>query len=110
MAAPPQSERLTLTKIPGFRMLYALAAAIAWGALCGMFHGPFALVALGGLAAAALSLWLEWASLGGPEASRRPNFVLLMVAAYVFVALVGVGIVSLGYWLGEWLLHKLGGH
>jgi hypothetical protein len=88
-------------------MLYALAAAVAWGVLCGLFRAPFAAVVLGGLAAAGLALWLEWESLGGREANRRPNFHPLLAAAYVFLAIIGVGIVSLGYFLGEWGLFQL---
>jgi hypothetical protein len=89
-------------------MLYALAAAVGWGVLCGVFHAPFWAVALGGSSAAALALWLEWDALGGRQPNRRPNFLLLLAAAYVFLAIMGVGVVSLGYFLGEWLLHKLG--
>jgi len=88
-------------------MLYALAAAVVWGALCALFHAPFWPVAAGGLAAAGLAVWLEWDALGGRATPRRPNFPLLLAAAYVFLAIIGVGVVSLGYFLGEWLLGKL---
>jgi len=87
-------------------MLYALATAVAWGVVCGLFHGPFLVVAIGGLGAAGLALWLEWDTLGR-EAARRPNFPLLLAAAFVFLAMMSVGIVSLGYFLGEWLLFQL---
>jgi hypothetical protein len=87
-------------------MLYALAAAVAWGVVCGLAHAPFWAVAIGGLAAAALAVWLEWNALGGGP-NRRPNFMLLLAAAYVFLAMLGVGTVSLGYFLGEWLLFQL---
>jgi hypothetical protein len=88
-------------------MLYALAAAVVWGALCGLFHAPFPVVFVGGLGAAGLAVWLEWDALGGRDANRRPNFHLLLAASYVFLAIIGVGIVSLGYFLGEWLLFQL---
>jgi hypothetical protein len=88
-------------------MLYALAAAVLWGVLCGLFHAPFWPVAIGGLAAAGLAIWFEWEALGGRATPRRANFHLLLAAAYVFLAIFGVGVVSLGYFLGEWLLHKL---
>ena len=88
-------------------MLYALAAAVVGGAFCALFHAPFWPVAAGGLAAAALAIWLEWDALGGRDANRRPNFHLLLAASYVFLAIIGVGIVSLGYFLGEWLLFQL---
>ena len=88
-------------------MLYALAAAVLWGVLCGLVHAPFWPVAFGGLAAAGLAVWLEWEALGGRAAVRRPNFYPLLAAAYVFLAIIGVGVVSLGYFLGEWGLFQL---
>jgi hypothetical protein len=50
---------------------------------------------------------LEWDALASPDARRRANFHLLLAAAYVFLAIIGVGVVSLGYFLGEWLLPRL---
>ena len=44
-------------------MLYAFGAAVVWGAVCGLMHAPFWAVAIGGLAAAALAIWLEWDAL-----------------------------------------------
>jgi hypothetical protein len=88
-------------------MLYALAAAVAWGALCGLGRAPFWAVTIGGLAAAGLAVWLEWDALGGRTPTRRPNFWLLLALSFVFLAMMGVGIVSLGYFLGEWLLFQL---
>ena len=88
-------------------MLYALAAAVLWGVFCSLFHAPFWAVALGGLSAAGLAVWLEWEALGGRETNRRPNFHLLLAAAYVFLAIIGVGVVSLGYFLGEWGVFQL---
>jgi hypothetical protein len=87
-------------------MLYALGAAIAWGAACGLLSAQFWGVVVGGLAAAALALWLEWDALKRSSDGNR-NFYLMIAAAYVFLAMVGVGVVSLGYYLGEWLLAKL---
>ncbi|HXQ14801.1 MAG TPA: hypothetical protein VN814_09285 [Caulobacteraceae bacterium] len=88
-------------------MLYALAVALLWGALCGLVHAPFWAVVMGGVAAAALAIRLEWDALGGRSSNRRPNFWLLLAAAYVFLGMMGVGVVSLGYYLGEWLLFQL---
>jgi hypothetical protein len=88
-------------------MLYALAAAVIWGALCGLIHAPFWAVAIGGLSAAGLAIWLEWDALGGRDANRQPNFLLLLAVAYVFLAIIGVGIVSVGYIVGEWGLIQL---
>jgi len=82
-------------------MLIATAAAVAWGALCGALLAPFWPVALGGLGAAALAVWLEWDALGGRAEPRRPNFALLLGAAFVFLAILGVGLASVGYFLGE---------
>ena len=86
-------------------MLYALAAAVIWGAVCGLMHAPFWAVVMGGIAVAGLAIRLEWNALG--TQSQRPNFWLLLAAAYVFLGMMGVGIVSLGYYLGEWLLFQL---
>ena len=88
-------------------MLYALAAAVLWGVFCSLFHAPFWAVVVGGLGAAGLAIWLEWEALGGRAANRRPNFHLLLAAAYLFLAIIGVGMVSLGYFLGEWGLFQL---
>jgi hypothetical protein len=88
-------------------MLYALGAAVIWGALCGLFHAPFWVVAIGGLGAAALAVRLEWDALASPQARQRANFPLLLAAAFVFLAIIGVGVTSLGYFLGEWLLPRL---
>jgi hypothetical protein len=88
-------------------MLYALAAAVAWGVLSGLWRAPFWVVSVGGLAAAGVAVRLEWDALGGRAPHRRPNFWLLIVASFVFLAMMGVGIVSLGYFLGEWLLFQL---
>ena len=87
-------------------MLYALAAAVTWGVICGLFHAPFWVVVIGGLSAAVLAVWLEWEALGGRGADRPPNFHLLLAAGYGFLAIIGVGLVSVGYFLGEWLLRQ----
>ena len=94
----------TLTNQPGFRLLYGLAAGVAWGVACGVVHAPFWAVAIGGLAAAALALWLERATLRQAGGGRR-TFPLLLAAAFGFLAVMAVGLVSLGYFLGEWLRH-----
>jgi TRAP-type C4-dicarboxylate transport system permease small subunit len=88
-------------------MLYALAAAVVWGVPCGLGRAPFWVVMIGGVAAAGLAVWLEWDALVGRAPNRRRNFWLLIVASFVFLAMMGVGIVSLGYFLGEWLQFQL---
>jgi hypothetical protein len=105
------TDRLTrgpkLNQIPGFRMLYALGGALVFGLACGFVHAPFWAVVIGGAAAAIAAMRLEWASLGGAEVRQRPNYPLLLTAAFVFVAIVCVGVVSLGYFLHEWAVFKL---
>jgi len=85
-----------LLQAPGMRLLPAAAAALAWGGLCGLARGPFLLVAAGGLGAAALGLWLERAALAEPAAGRRAPRALLIAAAFGFLAMMGVGLASLG--------------
>ena len=82
-------------------MLYAAVAAVVWGGICGVALAPFWPIALGGVAAAGLAIRLEWEALGGRASPRRPNFALLLAAAFVFLAIFGVGLASVGYFLGE---------
>ncbi|HTX48098.1 MAG TPA: hypothetical protein VME40_01795 [Caulobacteraceae bacterium] len=95
-----------LSQLPGFRLFYALGGALAFGIVCGLAHAPFWVVVVGGLAAALGALWLERDALAGAEVRRRPNFPLLISSAFVFLAIVGVGVVSLGYFLDEWAIFK----
>jgi hypothetical protein len=88
-------------------MLYALAAAVAWGVVCGLLHAPFWAVVIGGVAASGWAIRLEWGAIGGGAARQRSNFWLLLAAAYVFLGMMAIGIVSLGYFGGEWLLFQL---
>ena len=91
----------------GGGLLLGLAAAVVWGGLCGAPHAPFWLVAGGGLGAAALAMRLEWTALTQPVASRKVDIRLLLIAAFVFLAIIGVGLASLGYFAGEWLRAKV---
>jgi hypothetical protein len=91
-------------------MLYGAAAAVIWGVACGVALAPFWPVALGGVGAAGLAIWLEWEALGGRAKPRRPNFALLLIAAFVFLAILGVGLASLGYFAGEMLHNTCGAH
>jgi hypothetical protein len=88
-------------------MLYAVAAAVGWGVICGLLHAAFWAVAIGGLAASGWAIRLEWDALGGNSPNRRPNFWLLLAAAYLFLGMMAIGIVSLGYFAGEWLVFQL---
>jgi hypothetical protein len=88
-------------------MLYAVAAGVGWGVVCGLLHAPFWAVAIGGVAASAWAIQLEWDAIGGGPARQRSNFWLLLAAAYAFLVMMAIGIVSLGYFLGEWLLFQL---
>jgi hypothetical protein len=93
---------------PAAGIFYALAAAFLLGVPCGAFRAPFWLVVILGLAGAALSMWLEWRALTEPAAKGPPKDLRpRLAAAYVFLAIVGVGLVSVGYFLGEWLAAKL---
>jgi hypothetical protein len=105
MSMQPTAPTAALLKYRG--VLTSLAAAIAWGLICGMFRAPFALVAVGGLAAAALGFWLERATLVTPETARRKDFYLILVAGFGFFAVLGVGIVSLGSLFARWWLPRL---
>ncbi len=97
-----------LTKLPGFRLLYGLAAAVLWGAGAGFARAAFFVIVIGALAAAALSLRLEWEALTQPAAGRRrATFRLLLAAAYAFLVVVALGVASLGYFGGEWLRARL---
>ena len=92
-----------MSQIQGLRILAAVAAAFVWGVACGWAHAPFWLVVAGGLAAAAFGFWLERAALVDAETRRRPDFPLIAAAGYGFFAIIGIGLVSLSYLLGEWL-------
>lgn len=85
------------------RILGAIGAALACGVACGWFAAPFWIVAAGGLGAAAFGFWLERAVLLSDETTRRRDFPLILAAGCAFLAVVGVGLVSLGYLAGEWL-------
>lgn len=85
------------------RMLAAVAAPVGWGAACGWLTAPFWIVAVGGLAAAALAVWLEHEILLNAETRARRDFPLILAAGYAFLAVVGVGLASASYLGGEWL-------
>ena len=91
-------------------MLYAAAAAVICGVACGALATPFWPIGAAGLAAAALAIRLEWDALGGAASPRRANFALLLAAAFVFLAIIGVGLASVGYLLGEAWFWRCAGH
>jgi hypothetical protein len=92
-----------LFDIAGVRMLIALVVALLWGAVCGLIHAPFSAVAAGGLTAAALAMWLERAALTRPVRGRTADVRLLLVAAYGFLAIIGIGLVSAADLAVGWL-------
>jgi hypothetical protein len=81
--------------------------AIAWGLVCGALRAPAWMVMPGGLGAAALGVRLEWTALTQPVARRTINQRVLIAAAFGFLALVGVGIASLGCIVGLELAARL---
>ena len=95
------------SRIKGIGALGAIATAIVWGALCGVFRAPYPLVVIGGLATAAMAFWLERAVLAGPETRERKDFALILAAGYGFLAFVGVGLVALSCLLSIWYLPRL---
>lgn len=87
-----------LMRFPAAGIAYGLLAAILFGVGCGLVHAPFVAVVLIGLTVAAGSIWIERnALLASPDGSRRTNVGLQLAAAYAFVAVVAIGLVSLGY-------------
>jgi hypothetical protein len=101
-AALLQTPRMTPTLRHGLRILASLATAIAWGVACGTYRAPFWAVLIGGLGAAALGFWLERDVLAGPDTAARKDFPLILAAGYGFFAIVGVGLVSVGYLIAVW--------
>jgi len=91
--------------VKGIGVLIALVTAIGWGAVCGGLRAPFFAVAAGGLGAAALAFWLDRAVLVGPDTRSRNDFYLILASAIGFFAVVGVGTASVGYIVGNGLLH-----
>ena len=96
-----------MTRFKGLGILCALAVAVAWGVVCGVFRAPYLPVAIGGIAAATLAFWLERELLAGPETRQRKDFRLILAAGYAFFAVVGVGLVSLSCLLATWWLPRL---
>ena len=94
-----------LSKMKGLGVLVALAGAILWGVACGGLRAPFSAVAAGGLAFAALAFWLERAALVGSETRSRNDFYLILAAACGFFAIVGLGVASIGFIVGNDLLN-----
>ena len=85
------------------RILGAVGTAIVWGLASGWFADPFWIVAFGGVLAATLGFWLERDVLLSADTRSRRDFPLIVAAGYAFLAVVGVGLVSLSYLGGEWL-------
>jgi hypothetical protein len=100
MSSSLQSLTARLTGFPAAGVAWGMAAAFVLGLACGALHAPFPVVALIGLAAAALSLRMDWRALtAAPGGGQRKNIRLQLAAAYVFLAAVGVGLTSLGDFL-----------
>ena len=99
-----EGMELKLTKSPGIRVLLVFVLALGWGVACGYLHAPYPLAVIGALGAAAACLWLVRDVLMRPSPNRkRPNLYWLLMAAYGFVAMVALGLVSLADFAGVWL-------
>jgi hypothetical protein len=93
--------------IAGYRLLYAFGAAIALGLPLGFFHAPYWPVIALGVMAAVGGLWLERTPIMAATVGRtRANVYGLLAMAYVFVAIICVGCVAVGDFVGEWLRLK----
>lgn len=85
-------------------MLLVLIAALGWGVACGYLRAPYWLAVIGALGSAGACLWLVRDALMRPSPNRkRPNLYWLLTAAYGFVAMVALGLVSLADFAGVWL-------
>ncbi len=85
----------------------ALVASIGWGITCGLLRTSFGAVAMGGIALAALGLWLERTTLFTPDTVARKDFYLIGAAGFGFFAVIGVGVVSLCALIATWYLPHL---
>ena len=102
-AAFRQTQFMTVGLRHGLRVLAAIGLAIAWGLASGALRAPFFVVIVGGLAAAALAFWLERDVLADPATAARKDFRLIAAAGFGFLAVIGVGVTSLGYLAAIWL-------
>jgi trans-2-enoyl-CoA reductase len=78
-------------------MIYAVILALCWGAASGYSHAAYWVIAVGGLGATAVGFWFERDRLMRSAEDARGNVYLLFTAAYAFVSLVAVAVVSLVY-------------
>ncbi len=86
-------------------MIYALVTALLWGALSRYLQAPYWVVAVGALVVAGAGFWLERDRLARSAPTNRRDLFLLLAAAYAFVSLVTLGLVTLTYSLEPLLLH-----
>ncbi|HLZ76079.1 hypothetical protein [Phenylobacterium sp.] len=106
MTTQRQSPVAKFTGFPAAGIAYGLVVALALGFGCGLVHAPFLAVVVLGLIVAGGSLWAERDALTlGPNGQRRTNIRLQLAAAYVFMAIVAIGLVSLGYFLRTAMRH-----
>jgi hypothetical protein len=91
----------------GLGVLVAIVAAASWGIACAVFRTPYWMVALGGIAMAALGFWLERATLVSSDTKARKDFYLILIAGFCFFVVVGVGLVSLSALIATWYLPRL---
>ena len=106
MTVQRQSLIAKFTGFPAAGIAYGLVVALALGFGCGLIHAPFWAVVVLGLILAAGSLWAERGPLTtAPDGSQRTNIQLQLAAAYVFMCLVMIGLVSLGYFLRTAMRH-----
>ena len=95
-----------LTGFPAAGIAYGLLIAFVLGFGCGLLHAPFSAVVVLGLIVAAGSLWAERNALtAAPGGGRRTNIRLQLAAAYVFMSLVTIGLVSFGYFVRTAMRH-----
>jgi hypothetical protein len=87
----------------GYRMIYAAVFALAWGAACGYLRGPYWIVAVGALVAAAMGLWLERDALWRSATGDRGRRYLLIGPACAFLAMVALALSGIAYALAAQL-------
>ncbi len=102
----PLWAKLT-TRFPASGIAYGLIVALVLGVGCRFIHAPPIMIVALGLIVAAWSLWMEREALtAAPDGGRRTNIRLQLTAAYIFMTLVAIGTVSLGYFLSLAMHHR----
>lgn len=76
-------------------MIYAVLAALAWGAIAGLLHAPYWTLIGGALIAGALFLWLERERMIRSGADM--DNLMLVAPAYLFLSMVGFGLAGVAF-------------